>query len=238
MTSVSSDIPQMQIADDIQQNNDNIQNVDPIDNNITQNTNIEKSSPQEIIPDDEEDTDKNKDNKSKNNNIFLKTFFGEKKLRYKGKLLRNKISQYYDTQVDDNQEKIDNIDADLLNKSRIIDINNETYAKKQQTTDILISTLVALLFLGIIGGVGNILGINPNTLRIIYLIIIIVYILNVLWIIKYSKPRWDPYIIKGDDGKERKESRKHKKCTSKKIKDKNKCDTYTCQYYGCKPKKQ
>jgi phage shock protein PspC (stress-responsive transcriptional regulator) len=233
MTSISSDTTQMQIADELQKNNNTKQDIE-ISNGITSDTKVDKSSPQEIIPDDDNETEIIHE-KSKHG--FLRTLLGEKKLRYKGKILRNKISKQYETDNNNNQYKIDVIESDLLNKSRIINLNNETYTKKQQTTDILVSTITALIFLGVIGGIGNLIGIDANSLRIIYLIIIIVYILNILWIVKYSKPQWNPYLIKGDDrDDDRKTPRAHKKCRTKKKISYKKCDTYSCQYYGCKPK--
>ena len=235
MTSVSSDATQMQLADELQQNTTNNTKQDiEISNGITSDTKVDKSSPQEIIPDDGNESEAIY---KKSKYGFLRTLLGEKKLRHKGKILRNKISNHYETNINNNQYKLDYIQSDLLNKTRIININNEAYTKKQQTTDILVSTLRALLFLGIIGGIGNLIGISANSLRIIYLIIIIVYILNILWIVKYSKPRWNPYLIKGDNkDDDRKTPRKHKKCTTKIVHYKQ-CDTYSCQYYGCKPKK-
>jgi phage shock protein PspC (stress-responsive transcriptional regulator) len=237
MTSISSDTPHMQMADDLQKSNENIKNVKPFSSNdMTSNTNIDKSSPQEIINDDDDDT--NQKIKQSKKYSFIRTLLGEKKLRHKGESLRNKIGKFYDSYNDDNENKIHSINADLLNKSRLINMNNEAYTEKQQTSDILFSTLIAFLFLGIIGGVGNLIGIGANTLRIIYLIIIIVYLLNIIWIVKYSKPQWNPYLIKGNDGKHRKKSRKHKKCTSKKIIKYKDCEQRSCQYYGCKPKKE
>lgn len=233
MTSVLSDATQMQIADELQKNNNTKQDIE-ISNGITSDAKVDKSSPQEIIPDDDNETEIIHE-KSKHG--FLRTLLGEKKLRYKGKILRNKISKHYETDNNNNQYKIDVIESDLLNKSRIINLNNETYTKKQQTTDILVSTIIALIFLGVIGGIGNLIGIDSNSLRIIYLIIIIVYILNILWIVKYSKPQWNPYLIKGDDrDDDRKTPRAHKKCRTKKKISYKHCDTYSCQYYGCKPK--
>jgi hypothetical protein len=174
MNTTYSDTPTIMITDEIQKNND--KNINPNESSeITSKTNVIKSTLQEFMPDNSGD---------------------DLQIRNKYVKLQNRIYNYYNGNINDNQNHINNINDDLLNKTKLININNKSYSKKQETSTILFSTIFFLILLGIIGFIGNLIGMKSKTLYIIYTLIIFVYLLYILWIVKFSKPQWDPYLIK------------------------------------------
>ena len=180
MNTTYSDTPTIMITDEIQKNNN--KNINPTESSeITSKTTVTKSTLQEFMSDNSDD---------------------DLQIRDKHVKLQNRINNYYNGNINDNQNHINNINHDLLNKTKLININNESYSKKQETSTILFSTIFFLILLGIAGSIGKLIGMKSKTLNIIYTIIIVVYLLYILWIVRFSKPQWDPYLIKKIEDKD------------------------------------
>lgn len=221
MASVSSDTTQMKVMDDIQQNEKNIKKL----NSITDSNNVDKSQPQQIIHDD-----------ISNGVKELEKAYNEHNTLYsKQKSLGDNMNKYYDNNFNNNYDTLNSIQGDIMNKSRIIAINNKAYHKKKQMSEILMSTIITILLLGITAMLGKLMLLNSRTLVIIYLLIIGVYIFHILWVTIYSKPRWNPYEIRKDDSTDD-TTGTYRNCRRPKPVHGEGCDTYSCSTFGCSDK--
>jgi len=223
MASVSSDITQMKVMDDIQQNEKNIKKL----NSITDSNNVDKSQPQQIIHDD-----------ISNGVKELEKAYNEHNTLYsKQKSLGDNMNKYYDNNFNSNYDTLNRIQGDIMNKSRIIAVNNKAYHKKKQMSEILMSTIITILLLGVTAMLGKLMLLNSRTLVIIYLLIIGVYIFHILWVTIYSKPRWNPYVIRKDDSTDD-TTGTYINCRRPKPVHGEGCDTYSCSTFGCKDRTQ
>lgn len=227
MASVSSDTTQMKVMDDIQQNEKNIKQL----NSITDSNNVDKSQPQQIIP----------DNITNGIKELEKAYNEHNTLYSKQKSLGDNMNKYYDNNFNSNYDTLNRIQGDIMNKSRIIAVNNKAYNKKKQMSEILMSTIITILLLGVTAMLGKLMLLNSRTLVIIYLLIIGVYIFHILWVTIYSKPRWNPYVIRKDDTSTDNGDNGNSgdiSCTRPKPVHDRGCDTYSCSTFGCKDRTQ
>ena len=228
MTSVSSDTTQMNVMDDIQQNEKNIKKL----NSITDSNNVDQSQPQQIIHDDISNSVKE----------LEKAYNQHNTLYSKQQSLGDNMNKYYDNDFNKQYDTLNSIQGDIMNKSRIISVNNKAYHKKKQMSEILMSTIITILLLGITAVLGKLILLNSRTLVIIYLLIIGVYIFHILWITIYSKPRWNPYVIRKDDtlsdNGDSGDDGDNSSCTRPKPVHDSGCDTYSCSTFGCRDRTQ
>jgi len=154
--------------------------------------------------------------------------------------LKQKISKYYDNEFNDNYDKNESMRWDLMNKKRIIEINEKTFRDKQKKIDILSSTFFSILLIIFIFALGSTLKMSKRTINIAISIVIIAYCLNILWIVWLQNPRWDPYTIKSFDDKctssggSSGSGSSRSKSESSGRGSKSKCNLqYSCQSFGC-----